>query len=228
VCSTDVAGRDKAICIWPSNGVQLNQYLCILQQHAAPVALPACRFQAKGSDGSGYDGEDTGDADTEDGTDNGGSSRRHKAGGAKRARLGGATSSNPDAAGGPGQAQGRPAGAADPAEAAAMATMTGAAGYGGLDMLQLQAYQAQYWDQTQTEVSTLLCFLWQMGRITSCSGHDGSADGAACVPAARPNAVGSKLVCMLTCLMPQHTSRLLLCARVTWLFSTGPSFRRHG
>lgn len=151
--------------MWPSNGVQLNQgYLCTCNNMLHLVlCLPACS-QAKGSDGSGYDGEDTGDADTEDGTDNGGSSRRSKAGGAKRARLGGATSSNPDAAGGPGQGQGKAAGAADPAEAAAMATMTGAAGYGGLDMLQLQAYQAQYWDQTQTEVSILLSCLWQTGQ----------------------------------------------------------------
>lgn len=106
-------------------------------------------LQAKGSDGSGYDGEDTGDGDTEDGTDNGGSSRMRQKAGAKRARLGATPSnSNPEAAG-PSHSHAGKANNSDPgASAAAMA-----GGYGGLDML--QAYQAQYWDPAQNEVS---CF----------------------------------------------------------------------
>jgi hypothetical protein len=104
-------------------------------------------LQAKGSDGSGYDGEDTGDGDTEDGTDNGGSSRRQKSG-AKRARLGGPSNSNPETAGASGQGRGSGGGNNSDPGAAGLA---GAAGYAGLDLL--QAYQPQYWDAAQNEVS---------------------------------------------------------------------------
>jgi hypothetical protein len=101
-------------------------------------------LQAKGSDGSGYDGEDTGDADTEDGTDNASSGRRPSKTGAKRARLGGPCSSNPET---PGMGKGPGAGNnSDPG--------AGAAGAYGMDLM--QAYQAQYWDQAQNEVRLCL------------------------------------------------------------------------
>lgn len=112
--------------------------------HVTHVAV----LQAKGSDGSGYDGEDTGDADTEDGTDNGASSgRRTSKTGGKRARLGGPSSSNPET---PGMGIGKGPGGnnSDPG--------AGAAGAGGYGMDLLQAYQTQYWDQAQNEVRMCL------------------------------------------------------------------------
>lgn len=136
------------------------QLLCPL--HTRLLLLLLSCLQAKGSDGSGYDGEDTGDGDTEDGTDNGGSSRRREKPLPKRARLGGATSSHDGggSAGGAANSQGggKAAGVADTSDTAAAATSGAvagtAAGYGGLDMMQLQGYQAQYWDPTQAnEVS---------------------------------------------------------------------------
>lgn len=130
--------------------------------------LPTLQIQVKGSDGSGYDGEDTGDGDTEDGTDNGGSSRRRQPTN-KRARLGGATSSNPDAGAGPSQGVGGggaktlsdPGSAAGGAAAAAAAAgVGGGAGAAAYQLELMQAYQAQaYWDPAQNEVGVEACFL---------------------------------------------------------------------
>lgn len=106
-------------------------------------------LQAKGSDGSGYD-EDTGDGeDTGEGTDNGGSSRRQRPPAPKRARLGVTPSnSNPELAAGPSHSHAKAGGNnSDPGAAAAAGGSYG----GGMDML--QAYQAQYWDPAQNEVS---------------------------------------------------------------------------